>query len=155
MAPGRGLCSGVLALTLFAPGAGCGGAKRVPVEGVVTLDGKPVEGAAVTFMPEGDKGTTAVGQTEAGGVFRLIDGAWPGSYKVLVTKTEDTALARLKAEAPDPAAAEREYYKTLRTSPPMRSLLPAVYGDSAQTPLRWAVPGDGKKTLDLRSTGRP
>jgi hypothetical protein len=39
--------------------AGCGGTKRVPVAGTVTLDGKPLDGAIITFGPDAAKGNTA------------------------------------------------------------------------------------------------
>lgn len=77
---------------------GCGGPEGVPgvvrVSGTVTLDGTPVEGATVSFRPEGDT-RAASGLTDASGVFHLTtlnsgDGALPGSYKVSISKMEDT-----------------------------------------------------------------
>ncbi len=42
----------LLAAALTALAAGCGGSgKFVPVEGVLTLDGKPVEGATISLLP--------------------------------------------------------------------------------------------------------
>src|SRR5262245_46778759 len=78
-------------------GLGCGGPHQpVPVEGVVTLDGVPVAGAMVNFIREGGDGTEgrmAYGSTDEHGKFRLTtvqpnDGALPGTYRVLVIKTE-------------------------------------------------------------------
>ncbi len=48
----------------------------VPVSGTVTLDGKPVEGATVTFHLVGDDkdGRPATGQTDKTGTFRLKTG---------------------------------------------------------------------------------
>src|SRR5262245_26780612 len=61
----------------------------VPVSGKVTYKGAPVEGAIVTFVPEGS-GRTATATTRASGVFSLttVDspGAMPGKYKVTVDK---------------------------------------------------------------------
>ena len=63
----------------------------VPASGVVTLDGAPVEGAAVTFIADtGNYHATAI--SDASGNFKLKafpekDGAVPGSYKVEVNKT--------------------------------------------------------------------
>jgi hypothetical protein len=37
---------------------GCGGIKRVPVSGKVTLDGKPLEHGMVSFVPDASKGNT-------------------------------------------------------------------------------------------------
>jgi len=69
--------------------AGCG-TKYVPVEGVVKLDGKPVEGATVVFTSE-DGSRTFSGFTDANGAFSLTGGekpgAVPGNYKVTVVKT--------------------------------------------------------------------
>lgn len=39
--------------------AGCGGGKRLPVSGAVTLDGKPLNDGVVTFSPNSAKGNTA------------------------------------------------------------------------------------------------
>lgn len=36
--------------------AGCGGVKRVPVAGTVTLDGEPLNGVVLTFAPDTAKG---------------------------------------------------------------------------------------------------
>lgn len=77
--------------------AGCGAAGNpdlpdtVAAEGVVTLDGRPVDQATVTFIA--DTGTYhATATTDAAGKFALRafpekSGAVPGSYKVEVNKT--------------------------------------------------------------------
>jgi hypothetical protein len=68
--------------------AGCG-QRPVPVTGVVKLDGKPVAGAAVTFLSSDGK-HTATGTTDDGGNFTLSctegEGAFPAEYKVTVSK---------------------------------------------------------------------
>src|SRR5258708_2370379 len=80
----------LVVLLVAGAAAGCG-SKTSKVEGVVTLDGTPVQGATVIFVPEtGDR--QASGQTDADGVFHLTtfntgDGAVPGTYKVTVSKT--------------------------------------------------------------------
>ena len=74
----------------------------VPVSGVVTLGGNPVEGATVTFhagVPapgQTAQGNSAVGQTDAEGRFQLKtfeanDGAVPGEYVVTISKYEAAA----------------------------------------------------------------
>jgi len=54
---------------------GCGGSTStvatVPVTGTVTLDGKPVEGAAVSFAPKTKGCRAAFGRTDASGKFKL------------------------------------------------------------------------------------
>src|SRR6266481_2084761 len=73
--------------------AGCGGlSKPIKVKGIVTLDGKPLPGATVTFTPLAE-GHVASGRTDQDGSFRLTtfqtdDGALAGSYKVVVVVQE-------------------------------------------------------------------
>jgi hypothetical protein len=38
--------------------AGCGGIKRIPTSGTVTLDGQPLSGGVLKFIPDASKGTT-------------------------------------------------------------------------------------------------
>jgi hypothetical protein len=73
---------------------GCGSAseKPVPAGGKVTLKGKPVEGAMVTFTNK-KGGRSATGKTEADGSFKLSsintnDGAVPGEFLVTISKQE-------------------------------------------------------------------
>jgi len=67
--------------------SGCGdNSGRVPVNGVVTFDGKPLEDGSVVFS--GDKGAAGVGKI-VNGNFSLSEsgeqtGVQPGSYTVLV-----------------------------------------------------------------------
>jgi hypothetical protein len=150
----RGL-SGVTAALLLA-GAGCGGNKPVPVRGSVTLDGKPVEGAMVLFLPESEKaGRQASGLTGADGSFRLTtfrtdDGALPGNYKVVVQYAAGV-------EGP-PAKGMREGFLGMqkaqqqgRKAPP-RYVIPERFSDPARTELRQKVPPDGPVKLNLKGT---
>lgn len=71
--------------------------KTVPASGVVTLDGKPVDGAQVVIVPAAEGTTGATGVTDASGHFSLRaypekDGAIPGEYKVQVSKTIEVKL---------------------------------------------------------------
>lgn len=72
------------------PGCGPKYPETIPVAGTVTLDGKPVAGAAVVFTPE--EGQQATGTTDDSGrfelsTFQLGDGALPGTHRVTVAKT--------------------------------------------------------------------
>jgi hypothetical protein len=84
--------------------AGCGGSgtenpATYPVSGTVTLDGKAVAGATVTFVPEGGSGGhPAGGTTDQSGQYTLTtfaggDGAVPGKYQVKIVKFESAAPA--------------------------------------------------------------
>jgi hypothetical protein len=76
---------------------GCGraGPTLAPVDCRVTLDGKPVEGAAVGFLPVGG-GPIASGTTDAQGRFQLMTmnrpGAPVGKHVVTVTKVEQSGI---------------------------------------------------------------
>lgn len=101
----------ILAVGAGLEGCGSGRPKTVPVTGVVTLDGKPIEGANVTFYPDtGEAGSQggqqkktdaasrpATGTTDKDGKFTLKtfepgDGALPGKYKVAIIKKEVTGF---------------------------------------------------------------
>ena len=112
--------------------SGCGGRGTAPVQGVVTLDGTPVAGATVLFMPDGQDGSRpASGFTSSDGTFRLTtyqadDGALPGKYRVVVQKTEaakdpgaaeQSALQRAKAKMEE----EAQYQYKQKTAYEMRT----------------------------------
>jgi hypothetical protein len=156
----------IWAASVVLVGFGCGGKDQpVKVHGIVTLDGEPVHGAIVSFLPDEKGGRFAVGTTAKDGSFRLKtykddDGALPGDYRVTVTliplddeeevegkeevpakeKVQD-AKAFMAAMAKMAAAAQ----KALEKSP-----IPAIYRDGGQTPLRQIVPTNGKVILALK-----
>src|SRR5437870_4460006 len=88
---------------LFCAAIGCGREpyKVAPVSGTVTLDGQPLAGAWVTFMPVGtrdspDPGPTSSGKTDAQGKFTLAiepgrPGAVVGKHKVAVNAGGSTS----------------------------------------------------------------
>lgn len=88
-----GYCAWIVAGLLVAAVAGCGPRiVRYPVEGLVTLDGKPVKGASVAFMPKA-KGCPGIAATDAGGRFALKEldrheGIVPGEYQVVIFLAE-------------------------------------------------------------------
>lgn len=163
----RSLCCGILIVVLASLGLGCGGSRKpVKVEGLVTLDGKPVEGATVLFVPLDKEGNDATGVTNKEGVFHLTtfnsrDGALPGNYKVTVHKLADLDAGDPENPQPiDPkdrfAVMRRRGEQVMRNKgrPPRSRDVPAVYGDLKQTPLRSQVPPpDGQVILELNRSG--
>jgi hypothetical protein len=152
----RGLLPAALLLS-----AGCG-RSLTPVEGVVTCDGKPVPGATVCLMPEGDAGQPACAQTDAAGAFQVrtfrdADGAWPGPYRITVVAPPpppdlgDTKGASMTELMRRWGEAMKERQKN-PVKPPVE--VPTTYGAFATTPLRLAVPAGGRVTLQLRSDGQ-
>lgn len=86
-----------LAIVLFiVPGCGRqpGTEPTAPVTGTVTLDGQPIAGVSIAFIPQ--RGRPASGLTDASGKFTLstfdtADGAVVGSHKVMITEPPDDA----------------------------------------------------------------
>jgi hypothetical protein len=86
---------------------GCGRMGHVPVEGIVTLDGKPVQDAAVTFIPSAG-GRPGLASTDAQGRFRMQDagmkpGLLPGRYAIIVFKAVWAAPRRVIRNSAEPA----------------------------------------------------
>jgi hypothetical protein len=81
---------------LAALGCGCNRGpvlpELVPVHGTVTLDGKPLSGASIAFVPIGNtRGTGADGCTDNNGQYEVFDrrgqkGAPVGEYRVSIVK---------------------------------------------------------------------
>jgi len=150
----RGLIWGLPACLSALVALGCGGADTpVAVKGVVKLDGNPLAGATVTFMPAGDSGRPATGETDPDGVFHLTslkhgDGAFPGEYRVVVTK--------IQAIDPPPPTNSGEpdavlkHYQSLK-SQKRTALLPSLYASYQTTPLRCTVPTAGEVVLEIES----
>ncbi len=86
---GRVRCCLVLGMSLFLASCGPDGPELGTVQGVVTLDGTPLEGARVMFQPQGD-GAPSTGFTNETGKYELIytvrrNGALVGTHNVTVS----------------------------------------------------------------------
>jgi len=134
----------------------------IPIKGTVMLDGKPVAGAAVRFTPGQGGGRPAFGATQEDGSYRLTtvqpeDGALPGEYIVTILWEAPTPpVVRPGAEGPSRAQMQKaqqdyqEKMKRLGKGP----VIPEVYGDPVNSPLRQKVPPpDGQANFALSSKG--
>lgn len=141
---------GLLAMILL-PQLGCGSAgahlpKTVPASGVVTLDGKPVEGAQVVLLPANEGATTgAFAISDSSGRFALRayeekPGAIPGEYKVQINKTVEVRLSGAKGsvDGGDPVRYEHG--------------VPTKYTDAKKSGLTLTVPDKGIKDINLALT---
>lgn len=140
----------VLVATLtvvFAVGCGSPGAnlpKTVPAAGVVTLDGKPVDGAQVVIVPAGEGKNGANAVTDANGKFSLRaypekDGAIPGEYKAQVSKTVEVKLPG-KLDGGD--AVRFDY------------AVPGKYTTADKSGLKVTIPEAGIKDIKLELTSK-
>jgi hypothetical protein len=158
---------GVLCVFAVLGAVGCGGqAKTAKVEGTLTVDGRPLPGATVIFMPVAKGGRSASGRTDEDGNFKLTtfstdDGALPGEYKVVVRVSEGSK----ETVGSDPSKLadkdKADFFKKMSpkgreqdAAKKTRSPIPEVYGDSDKTPLKQIVPPAGKVSLDLSSKAR-
>lgn len=86
----------ILAAASLVVAGGCSRSDRPalsPVTGTVTLDGRPLGAALVSFTPQGP-GRTSLGTTDTEGRYRLaylrdISGANPGRHVVRITTATD------------------------------------------------------------------
>lgn len=150
-----------LCLSAFALiSAGCGGGTAkvsgvVPVSGVVTFQGAPVQGANLTFYPDGPGGRAAAGTTDAQGKFQLTtlnanDGAKPGTYKVMVSKMETSGPGATMTQE------EQTKYLEQHGSPPpteTKNALPQQYSSVTTTPLTATVADGGKNEFNFDLQG--
>jgi len=128
----------LIVLILFA--AGCGGSsgpKTYRVEGTVTHNGIPLEGASVTFTSAdgAGTGTSAGGRTDANGKYTLMssfgaNGAEPGTYNVTISKREAVNTGqKVLGKGPDGE-------DTMVDEVISREVLPAQYASSRNTPFK-------------------
>lgn len=139
----RVLVLAMLGSILLTPGCGgSGGPKTYPVTGIVTLAGRPVDGATVQFFPAGE-GTPTGGQAMTGsdGTFEVEStfdvgktmqkGLPAGEYHISVTKMEmpsgDPSLSR-----------------------PPKNTLPTAYGSPETSKLTVTVSSDGENRCELK-----
>ena len=152
MSKGSTFFSGLVLLIVL---TGCGGGgtddlpSLVPASGAITLDGKPLAHAEITFHPlEGTDSPGASAQSDDNGKFTIRtssqEGAAVGKYKVTV--------AKLAKEDGSPLTAEETADSALAMAT-STNIIPEQYGDLEQTTLNLTV-SDGENasiTLELAS----
>lgn len=118
----------------------------VPVTGSVTMDGKPLEGASVTFVGTGSTpGLGGTGVTDAAGNFEISHfragkGLEQGDYKVMISK-----LVMSDGSPIPPGTLSIAELST-------REMLPARYSDPGKTVLNaTVVEGGDPVSLGLAS----
>ena len=166
--PRKAFIGVLVAVALLAGGCRRSGPDVQFVEGVVTLDGVPLDGADVGFAPV-DAGMPAFGKTDARGVFHLStirggargQGAVVGDYAVTVIKWRN----RIEdlGPKPDPAdsagsAAWSKKEEAIAKLPP-DYIVPKAYGDAATSGLKASVkPGRNvgpEFRFELRRDAKP
>jgi hypothetical protein len=115
---------------------GCSNSSRpptYPVTGTVTLQGKTVAGAVITFVPTAEKGDAASAITDAEGKYALTtweagDGARPGEYRVKLSKQEQQTVDPSKLVQNLSYEEEQKIYvESKKAPPPAKRLIPSKY----------------------------
>ena len=91
----------VVMLSVF----GCSGGSTGTVTGVVKIDGEPAPGLEVMFTPQGHDAAIALGVSQEGGQFSLLQGRGNtsipiGEYKVSVTGSPDAESDQFSRKIP-------------------------------------------------------
>lgn len=142
--------------------AGCGGGssgpkmptfegEAIPVSGVVTLDGTPVEDAAVTFTYDGQAPSgfiNGTGKTDSTGKYALQSGSKmgvpAGRYKVTVSK-----LATKDGKPFTEDAAGGLDFEQARMSGLIKESLPAKFSDMLATKLSATITSGQKDAVNF------
>ncbi len=146
----------------MACGCDADGPPLVRVQGVVTLDGQPLAGKAVRFIPDRDTpGAGAGANTNADGAYDLIAvrpgavrdvmGIPPGVYTVTITEPI------FPVEFDIPVHDDSEVAPAIGLPPPRtvaKATIPPRYTDPATSPLRIEVTEEGG-VYNLELTSKP
>ena len=129
-----------LAFVFLLPLAGCSGGANLPelgqVSGTVTLDGQPLDGATIEFVPEKGRPSSAI--TDESGNYKLrfsatTNGAVLGKHDVAIRSFRDP----VSAEGDQPGVEGRD------------ELLPARYHENSELTAEVAA---GSNTIDFTLT---
>ncbi|HID78326.1 MAG TPA: carboxypeptidase regulatory-like domain-containing protein [Planctomycetaceae bacterium] len=152
------------AFILAGCGAGTGTLETEYVEGVVTLDGKPVAGATVTFQPvTAGQGMAATGVTDEQGKYTLTAvgaegvevepgaGTLPGEYYVGVVKIE--IEGELTQEEAEEKGIEFEESVPLPSEGKITYIVPQRYNSPRQSGIQVTVE-KGENVIPIELTSR-
>ncbi len=140
----------VVSLVCMLTGCGSDRPETAKVQGTVTLDGSPVEGATVAFF-HAEGGPPARAVTDASGAFVLRtfeagDGAIVGQHQVAVSKIDESSQSAGNAAEAETPASNADLSETAK------HLLPVLYSSPSTSGLTVEVKeGMDPVVLDLKS----
>ena len=125
----------------------------VTASGTLTHNGQPVAGASILFGPAPGSppdNRAASAKTDASGKFSLMtlvpgDGAFPGTYRVMVSKTEASGGGMVEGTEGD-----NPKFLDDRTS---IDYLPGKYKDPETSGIEITIPSQGTKTIEIKLEG--
>ncbi len=132
----------VLVAMLIAAAVGCsdGRPKRVAISGTVMIDGEPVKGGSIRFVPEGARPSSSDLDTEGRFTLRCFgddgnDGAVLGTHRVEVAAREVIG-EKVKWYAPQEYSDFRSSGLTVEVTEPTDSLVIELTWDGKKKPRR-------------------
>lgn len=144
---------GVLSAALL---VGCGPAAPTlfPASGTITLGGKPLEGATVTFMPA--SGPPSNGMTDASGKYTIMTGGKPGAVagacQVAVTKAAGSVAAPAAGGGDPRQQMEEMQKKMVSQMQAMQNRKPGEVGKS-EIPEKFTRPDTSGLTANVTADG--
>jgi len=143
-------CLCLLLLVVLVHFSGCKKSTAIQtdiVTGVITMDGAPLAGASVTFSPVDDKGSVAVGTTDANGKYTLQTllgaadaGTTPGDYIVTVAKKVNEPTGKQEM-----SSSEGKMVDIMLA----RELVPVKFTAKKSTPLKATVVSGQANSFDF------
>lgn len=130
------------------------GPRTVPAEGIITLDGTPVEGAAVVFVAANGEHSAQCASDDEGkfslNAFEYKTGAVPGEYMAVITKNEEVKMQKAgKASAEEQKHAEEGGGEQVGVV----NIMPLKYAQP-NPKFSFTVPEDGVTDLKIELTSK-
>ena len=146
----------LMTLATFPCLLGCSGSNpsTYPLSGSVTLDGEPLEGAAIMLKPV-DGGSNGYGVTDAAGHFEITtyrqgDGALPGDHQVIVSLKKTVQPADMEPNEEEEEGLDDGTELAVSNQVEVTSLVPERYADFETSGLTVQVgPENGPLHLEL------
>lgn len=129
--------------------------QTAPVSGVVLLDGQPVEGAMVVFVPTQSPGFGAYAMTDSSGRFQLkssedVSGAVPGNYLVQVTKLVTSTGGAQFVVQEDVEHAQAAGGSVSQEATVTKNVLPEKYSNAKTSGIEVTVPASGLDNVEIK-----
>ena len=144
-----------LVFTSIAPGCGQGGVpKNIPIRGLVSYQGKPLNGGDVLYAPVDEKqGRPAYGKIQGDGTFTVrtteqISGVIPGKYRISIRAAEPVAG---QPTASGKTARSKTATKS-RGEQKQKPLIPERYSDPQRSGLTDEVTASHSRYVKLELT---
>lgn len=153
----------VICLIAMIAVAGCGPSApaTVPVSGTVLMDGKPLDGASVTFIAA-TGGTVAYGTTDSSGKFTLMTtigetatpGAVPGSHKVGVAKSTNDGGTETAEAFSDPKKMAVKMGGAMTSNVKQTFIVAKRFNSPETSGIKVDVPAEGSQSLEIKVSAK-